>query len=116
MIFESANMLNQMENVYLRACNDCTDACLQCATLCLKEDNPKPMVNCILLDMECADMCRHTAQAIAREDSHCHAISLLCAEICEKCADECSKHDMGHCQHCAETCKRCAVACRSMTH
>ena len=109
-------MLNQMENVYLRACNDCAAACLQCATLCLKEDNPKRMASCILLDMECADMCRHTVQAIARGDSHCHEISLLCAEICEKCADECSKHDIDHCQHCAETCKRCAVACRSMTH
>ena len=74
------------------------------------------MVNCILLDMECADMSRLTAQAIARGDAHLHAISLLCAEICEKCATECGKHDMDHCQHCAETCKRCAVACRSMTH
>lgn len=50
-------MLNQMETEYLRACNDCAAACLQCVTLCLKEDDPKPMVSCILLDMECADMC-----------------------------------------------------------
>ena len=107
-------MLNLMETEYLRVCNDCAAACLQCATLCLKEDDPKPMVNCVLLDMECADMCRHTAQAIARGDSHLHAISLLCAEICEKCAAECTKFEMDHCQHCAETCKRCAVACRSM--
>ena len=107
-------MLNQMETEYLRACNDCAAACLQCATLCLKETDPKPMVPCILLDMECADMCRLTAQAIARDDAHLHAISLLCAEICEKCAAECGKHMMEHCQHCAEACKRCAVACRSM--
>ena len=109
-------MLNQLETEYLRACNDCAAACLQYATLCLNEDDPKPMVNCILFDMECADMCRHTALAIARGDAHLHAISLLCAEICEKCAVECGKHEMSHCQHCAETCKRCAVACRSMTH
>lgn len=109
-------MFNQMETEYLRACNDCAAACLQCVTLCLKEDDPKPMVSCILLDMECADMCSHTGQAITSGDSHLHAISLLCAEICEKCAAECGKHDMDHCQHCAETCKRCAVACRSITH
>lgn len=109
-------MISQMENEYLRACNDCAAACLQCATLCLKELNLVPLVKCILLDMECADMCRHTSQAIARGDSHLHAISLLCAEICEKCAVECGQHAMNHCQHCCETCKRCAVACRSMTN
>lgn len=59
-------MLTQMQSVYLSACNNCATACLQCATLCLKEDDPKSMVDCILLDLECADMCRHTAQAIAR--------------------------------------------------
>lgn len=73
------------------------------------------MVNCVLLDMECADMC-HTAQAIARGDAHLHAISVLCAEICNKCAGECGKFDMEHCQNCAETCKRCVVACRSTMH
>ena len=109
-------MMSQIESACLRACNDCAAACLQCATSCLKEDNPKPMVACILLDMECADMCRHTAQAMARGDSHVNAISLLCAEICDKCAAECGQHEMDHCQHCCETCKRCAVACRSITH
>ena len=107
-------MLNPMHTEYLRTCNDCAAACLQCATLCLQEDNPKLMVNCILLDMECADMCRHTAQAIARGDAHLHAITVLCAIICEKCAAECANFDMDHCQYCAEACKRCAVACRSM--
>lgn len=33
-------MLNQMETEYLRVGNDCAAACLQCATLCLKEDGP----------------------------------------------------------------------------
>jgi hypothetical protein len=107
-------MLTQLQTAYLNACSECAAACLQCATLCLKEDDPKPMVGCILLDLECADMCRHNAQAIARGDSHLHAISLLCAEVCEKCAAECGKHTMHHCQSCAESCKRCAVACRSM--
>ena len=108
-------MLTEIESAYLSTCNACAAACLQCATLCLMEDDPKSMVNCILLDMECADMCLHTAKAIARGDTHLRAISLLCAEICGKCAEECCKHEMDHCQHCAESCKRCAVACCSMT-
>lgn len=74
-------MLTQMETAYLNACNECAAACLQCATLCLNEDDPKAMVSCILLDMECADMCRHTAQAIARNDSHLHAISFYVAKF-----------------------------------
>lgn len=100
-------MLNQREKECLRDCSECAAACFQCATACLEEEDPKSMAGCIALDMECADMCRLAAAAIARGDKHVKAICLLCADICQSCATECAKHAMGHCQ-------RCADACRSM--
>jgi hypothetical protein len=36
-----------------------------------------------------------------------------CIEICQRCADECGKHDHDHCQQCAEACRACVEACRS---
>ena len=107
-------MLTEKEMECLLACNACAAACLQCATSCLKEDDPKSMVRCIALDMECADICQLAAASIARGDEHLKAVCTLCASACHACAMECGKHDMDHCKHCAETCKRCAAACRGM--
>ena len=107
-------MLSQIEKECLLACNECAAACLECASACLKEDDPKAMVHCIKLDMECADVCRFAATAIARGDAHMKAVCLLCAQVCKDCATECAKHAMVHCQHCAQACQRCAEACASM--
>jgi hypothetical protein len=38
----------------------------------------------------------------------------LCAEICQACGDECTKHKMEHCQQCAKACHKCAEECRKM--
>ena len=108
-------MLSHKEIDCLRACNECAAACLQCATACLKEDDSTPMVRCISLDLECADICRLAASSIARSAEHVLAVCTLCATACETCGTECAKHEMEHCKHCAETCKACADACRAMT-
>lgn len=107
-------MSNQIEDACLRACNECAAACLQCATACLQETNPKPMVRCIALDLECADICRLAAASMARGGEHMQAICALCADACRGCAAECGKHGMDHCKRCAEACKRCADACVAM--
>jgi hypothetical protein len=107
-------MLSQIEKECLLACNECAAACLECAIACLNEDDPKAMVRCIKLDMECADVCRLAAASIARSDDHLKATCSLCAQVCQTCAAECAKHSMKHCKHCAEACQRCSDACTRM--
>lgn len=107
-------MLSQSESKCFIECNECAGACLQCASACLDEEDIEPMVRCIRLDMECADICRLAAASIARGDEHMKAVCLLCADVCDVCGRECAKHAMDHCQRCAEICRRCADACRSM--
>jgi len=109
-------MLNQKQIECLRACNECAAACLQCANACLKEGDPKPMVRCIGLDLECADICGLAARSIASGGEHMKAVLSLCAKACETCADECAKHAMDHCKRCADACKSCAVACHALVH
>src|SRR5450830_803036 len=101
-------MLGPIEKECLLACNECMAACLECAITCLKEDDPKAMVHCLKLDMECADVCRLAAASIARGDDHLNAVCTLCAQVCHACAAECAKHPMQHCKHCAESCQRCS--------
>lgn len=114
--FNGKIMLSQKQIECLRACNECAAACLQCATACLKEGDPKPMVRCIGLDLECADICGLAARSIASGGEHMKAVLSLCAKACETCADECAKHAMDHCKRCADACKSCAVACHALAH
>lgn len=109
-------MLSQIAEECLLACNACAAACLECASSCLKEGDPKAMVRCIELDMQCADVCRLAAASIARGDEHLRAVCSLCAQVCVDCANECGKHAMAHCQRCADSCQRCVDACARMAH
>lgn len=107
-------MLSQIEKECLLACNECAAACLECASACLKEVDPKAMIRCIQLDMECADVCRLAAASIARGDGYVKAVCSLCSQVCKACATECAKHAMEHCQRCAAACQRCLGACAAM--
>lgn len=107
-------MQNQNFQSCIDACNDCADACDMCISACLKEDDVKMMARCIALDIDCAQLCRLAAGAMARGGEASQAICQACAEICGMCADECSKHEMQHCQDCAAACRRCADECLQM--
>ncbi len=97
------------------ACNACAVACNHCAASCLQESDVKMMVKCIASDMDCAQICALAAAAMARGSEHAKAICALCADICQACGDECSKHNMDHCQKCANACLKCAEECRKMS-
>jgi hypothetical protein len=99
----------------------CIDACLKCAAICnhciascLQEPDPKMMVKCIQLDIECAAICYATAQLISLDSEHASTLWKLCAEICEACAKECAKHFNKHCKECVEACLDCAAECNKM--
>ena len=100
----------------VEACNRCAAACDHCATACLSEPDPKRLAHCIALDMDCADICRSPVGYMSRGSVHAYALCQLCADICDACADECSKHPMDHCRECADACHRCADECRRMPH
>jgi len=73
------------------------------------------MARCIRLDRECADICSLAAKAMQSNSPLVKEICLLCADICEKCGEECKKHSHHeHCLQCAESCFKCAEFCRKM--
>lgn len=109
------NLTNVDYSSCIQACNDCADACDYCAAACLTEDNVQMMAACIALDVDCANICRTAAGFMARDSEFAGGICQVCAEVCDRCGDECAKHDAPHCQACAEACRRCAEECRNMS-
>lgn len=105
---------NEKYQSCIDACMACAESCEFCATCCIREDNIKPMVRCIQLDRDCANICITAAAFMSRDSEHIKEICNACADICEACAQECEKHKMDHCQKCAEACRRCAQECRRM--
>lgn len=98
----------------IEACHACATHCDHCARACLDEDEASALAACIRADLDCADICRLTAAALARGSMFAEHICRLCAEICDACASECGRHAMEHCQTCARACRDCANECRHM--
>jgi hypothetical protein len=104
-------MENHNHRTLIQTLLDCVAACENCATACLHEQDVQPMVRCISLDRDCADICSQAARLLMRNSEIAHQYLVLCEEICRMCAHECSMHQHDHCQKCAEACFICAEAC-----
>lgn len=97
---------------------DCIEACqeaLHAAQECAAEDiRAGNMAQCALINLDCADICLATMNAMARKSPHHGDFCALCAHICAACAAECAKHAHmhEHCARCQAACERCAAACK----
>lgn len=98
----------------IEACLQCATACNHCAASCTRENHIQQLADCILLDMECADICIATAQLMSMNSHYVKEICKICADVCERCASACEKHQHDHCIACAAACRKCAEACREM--
>jgi hypothetical protein len=109
------SMAHESHQKCIDACDVCAQACDHCATACLEEPDVKELLDCIRLDLDCADICRMASAAMSRGGPAIATICNSCAEVCEMCAIECEKHrHMEHCRACAEACRKCAEECRRM--
>ena len=105
--------MHQQNQALLQALAACAAACEHCASACLQEEDMQMMVRCIQLDRDCADICTLTARFVARDSPHAPHVMRECIELCQKCHDECAKHQHDHCQQCAQACQQCLEACRA---
>ena len=99
-------------------CQDCARACTHCAVACLAESDGRQLVQCIRLDLDCADLCLATSALGARRTGTNRDILRgmleICGDGCRLCAEECERHAARHehCRVCADACRRCERACR----
>ena len=96
----------------IEACEEAIHACQECAAADIRE-GMADMANCALLNLDCADICAATMNALARGSVHHGDFCALCAHICRAYAAECAKHADKH-EHCAraqQACEACAAEC-----
>ena len=97
----------------------CGQTCAACADACLGSGRSPELLDCIGLDLACADVCATTARVLARTVGRDTAVLRALLEACvvasEACADECARHTATHrhCGTCAEMCRLCEQRCRA---
>ncbi len=93
----------------IEACEEAIHACQECAAADIREGDG----DCALINLDCADICSATMNALARGSVHHGDFCRLCAHICRACAAECAKHaeHHAHCARCQQACEKCAAEC-----
>ena len=91
----------------------CAAQCTHCYDACQLEKEKDMLLQCMMNDQDCADICRLTGQLLERKSENVDLFLKICVEMCERCAAECDKHaHMAHCEECADACRKCAGMCR----
>jgi len=100
--------MNEQESyAAIEALEECVHACQDCASHDIRHGGE--MAACALINLDCADICAATLNAMARHSAHHGDFAKLAAHICRECAAECAKHDHEHCKRCATACQKAAV-------
>ena len=98
----------------------CVDLCQECHRVCLH----MVMHHClesggahvapphVRLMLNCAEICQTAAYFLLSGSELHHLTCGVCAEVCEKCADDCERLD--GMEQCVAVCRRCATSCRAM--
>ena len=89
----------------------CAAQCTHCYDAChLEKDSDMEL--CMKNDQDCSEICRLTAQLLERNSPNVNIFLKLCRQMCERCAEECTKHaSKAHCKECADVCHKCAEIC-----
>lgn len=89
---------------FIEACQQCMTACAVCLDFCLGKPE---MEDCAKLCRDCLVVGGACTTLLASGSEHAKALCNVCANLCQDCADECSKHDNDHCRQCAKACRTC---------
>lgn len=101
--------------VCIEACTYCYQVCLQTAmNYCLNTGGKHVEAEHFRLMMNCAEICRMSANFQLSSSQFSYSLCEVCAEVCEACAADCEK--IGGMDECVEACERCADSCREMTN
>ena len=98
----------------LDACAKCLQACYECLKACMNEPDAAARKNCMSVLLECALICQQAVAYMSMDAQFAKDLCKLCANICDKCAQECAMFKDPHCQKCADVCRACATECKKM--
>ena len=99
----------------IEGCTECANTCQETLVHCLqKGDRHADAGHCETL-IDCAEFCQVTVDFLLRGSEMATNVCGVCADICNRCAQECETFtDDTQMAECAEACRRAADACREV--
>lgn len=100
----------------VKDCNDCSASCMETMRHCLGMGGKHAEASHIVMMIDCAEICRTSADFMLRGSEYMHKTCESCAEMCDKCAQSCERIDPNDekMKSCADICRTCAGSCRQM--
>ncbi len=96
-------------------CLECNRVCIETVTYCLQQGGRYAELPHIRLLLDCAEMCRTSADFMLRQSDLHTTTCGICAQICERCADDCAGFSGDRVmQRCVDSCRRCSDSCREV--
>ncbi len=97
-------------------CTKCHRICAETLSHCLQLGGKHAELSHIRLLLDCAQICRTSADFMIRGSDLHPRVCALCADLCERCAQDCERVDRNDAQMeaCVDLCRRCAETCRRM--
>lgn len=96
-------------------CQECQEVCLRTVSHCLEKGGHHAEASHVRLLLDCAEICRTSANFMIRGSDLHASVCRTCAEVCELCAEDCQRlGDDEMMRRCAEVCRRCAASCQQM--
>jgi len=96
-------------------CMRCYAVCVSTAQYCLQQGGAHAEPSHVRVLLDCAEICRTSADYMLRGSDLHHETCRVCAVICTRCAEACSlMADDAIMTQCAEASRRCAESCRDM--
>lgn len=101
--------LSEAMQLCIRDCQASDLACSACLAHCLEQGGPYAQAAHVRLLIDCAAMCRLSADFMARGSSFHQRQCSLCEDVCVACAESCEgMPDDPVMAECAALCRRCA--------
>lgn len=99
----------------IEACVQAAVACDRCANACLHAADIAALRRCIVLSLDCAQLCKTAHSLLSHGSQFARQICEITAGACDACVAECDAQ--GSHQHhftaCADACRRAARECRA---
>mmetsp|Transcript_23632 Transcript_23632/g.33072 ORF Transcript_23632/g.33072 Transcript_23632/m.33072 type:complete len:128 (+) Transcript_23632:323-706(+) len=100
-----------------KMCVECASTCSKTETYCIMKGGAHTDPNHLTLMVDCKEICIVAGDFMIRGSENHSLTCGICAEICEKCANDCQRVDPNDkvMKECAEKCTECAEMCRKLS-
>lgn len=110
--------MGTLNKALIKIANECAQHGDECIDHCIElfKTGDTSLANCADTVNEMIVMCRALAKMATYQSEDLKAVAKICISVCQRCVDECSKHEDKHpnCKACADSCRECIKECKKI--